>query len=55
MMDRQTDARTDDGQTDAWGKIICLPTPKGEDIITMQGFTFAGITDAEKTKLRPKN
>ena len=32
MTDRQTD-RQMDGQTDAWGKTICLPTLKGGDII----------------------
>ena len=35
------------------GQGVCL---KGMSrTITMQGFTFAAITDAEKTKLRRKN
>ena len=44
-----------DRQTDARGKTICLPTLSGGDIITMQGFKLAAITDAKKTKLRHKN
>ena len=55
VTDRQTD-----GQTDAWGKTICLPTLKGGDIILnliilCKLFTFYFTSDSFKDDEEPKS
>ena len=47
MTDRQTDGQTD-GQTDARGKIICLLTLKGGDIISTHVKSSISLTGTVK-------